>query len=81
MVAALPAVLLAGCSDFLKCSECTTDPDAPTEATPGQRFVSVQSNTWQGLNGDLARLVVGDVAAQAQAGVVAQVVAIAGHSG
>ena len=57
MTAALPAVLLAGCSDFLSCSECTTDPDAPIEATPGQRFVAVQANTWQGLNGDLARLV------------------------
>ncbi len=54
---ALPALLLAGCSDFLKCSECVRDPDSPTQATAQQRFVAAQAALWEEMNGDLARLV------------------------
>lgn len=54
---ALPAMLLAGCSDFLKCAECVKDPDAPTDATASQRFVASQAALWEEENGDLARLV------------------------
>lgn len=56
-MAALPAVLLAGCSDFLKCSECVKDPDSPTSATAQQRLVAAQAALWEETNGDLARLV------------------------
>lgn len=57
VTAALPAVVLAGCSDFLKCGECTTDPDSPTTATSVQRYVAAQSALWETMNGDLARLI------------------------
>jgi hypothetical protein len=57
MTAALPAVVLAGCNDFLKCSECVTDPDSPTAATSAQRYVATQSALWETMNGDLARLI------------------------
>lgn len=57
VTAALPAVVLAGCTDFLKCSECVIDPDAPTSATSAQRYVASQAALWETMNGDLARLV------------------------
>jgi hypothetical protein len=57
LTAALPAAILAGCNDFLKCSECVTDPTSPTAATSQQRLVSAQAALWEETNGDLARLV------------------------
>lgn len=57
LTAALPAVVLAGCNDFLKCAECVRDPDSPTSATAAQRFVAAQAGLWEEMNGDLARLV------------------------
>jgi len=57
LTAALPAVVLAGCNDFLKCSECVTDPTSPTSATSQQRIVAAQASIWEEMNGDLARLV------------------------
>jgi hypothetical protein len=57
LTAALPAVVLAGCNDFLKCSECVKDPTSPTAATSQQRMVAAQASLWEEMNGDLARLV------------------------
>jgi hypothetical protein len=57
LAAALSAVVLTGCTDFLKCSECVSDPDSPTAATSQQRIVAAQSSLWEEMNGDLARLV------------------------
>jgi hypothetical protein len=57
LTAALPAVVLAGCNDFLKCAECVKDPDSPTAATSQQRLVAAQASLWETMNGDLARLI------------------------
>jgi hypothetical protein len=57
VAAVLPVLLAAGCSDFLKCSECVTDPNNPTASTVNQRFISVESNFWEYSNGDVDRLV------------------------
>ncbi|HET7551231.1 MAG TPA: SusD/RagB family nutrient-binding outer membrane lipoprotein [Gemmatimonadaceae bacterium] len=57
LTAAMPAVVLAGCNDFLKCSECDTNPTSPIAASSEQRLVAVQAATWEEMNGDLARLV------------------------
>ena len=57
LTAALPAAVLAGCNDFLKCGECVTNPTSPISASSEQRLVSVQAATWEEMNGDLARLI------------------------
>jgi hypothetical protein len=57
LVAGLPVLWAAGCSDFLKCSECTTDPNRPSSATMRQRFEAIQANNWIFIEGDLARLI------------------------
>lgn len=57
LAAAIPMFALAGCNDFLKCDDCINDPNSATTATPRQRFVAVQANLWQSLNGQPARVV------------------------
>jgi len=54
--AAVLTVVAAGCNNFLKGGDLTTDPNNPLEASPKQFFGSVQSNLWQMQTGDLARL-------------------------
>jgi starch-binding outer membrane protein, SusD/RagB family len=53
---ALVAGAAAGCSDFLSCTECVTDPNRPTAATNTQLFVGVQSGLWGLLGSDMARV-------------------------
>lgn len=57
LTAALPALALAGCTDFLKCAECVKNPDSPTSATSQQRIVAAQASLWEEMNGDLSRLI------------------------
>lgn len=57
VAAVLPVLMAAGCSDFLKCTECVTDPNTPTASTVNQRFVSVEANYWEFANGDVDRLI------------------------
>jgi len=54
--AAVLAIAAAGCNNFLKGGDLTTDPNNPLSASPKQFFGSVQSNLWQQQSGDLARL-------------------------
>jgi starch-binding outer membrane protein, SusD/RagB family len=54
--AAVLTVAAAGCNNFLKGGDLTTDPNNPLNASPKQFFGSVQSNLWQMQSGDLARL-------------------------
>jgi hypothetical protein len=54
-IAAATLAALAGCSDYLQCTECITSPSAPTSATSTQRIVATQAKLWQLVNGDLAR--------------------------
>jgi hypothetical protein len=53
----IPMLALAGCNDFLKCDDCINDPNSATTATSNQRFVAIQANLWQFLNGQPARVV------------------------
>jgi hypothetical protein len=53
---ALTAGAASGCSDFLSCSECETDPNRPIAATNTQLFVGVQSGLWALLASDMARV-------------------------
>jgi starch-binding outer membrane protein, SusD/RagB family len=54
--AAVLALVAAGCNNFLKGGDLTTDPNNPLSASSKQFFGSVQSNLWQMQSGDLARL-------------------------
>jgi hypothetical protein len=54
--AAVLTLVAAGCNNFLKGGDLSTDPNNPLEASPKQFFGSVQSNLWQMQTGDLARL-------------------------
>jgi starch-binding outer membrane protein, SusD/RagB family len=54
--AAVLSLAAAGCNNFLKGGDLTTDPNNPLNASPKQFFGSVQSNLWQQQSGDLARL-------------------------
>jgi starch-binding outer membrane protein, SusD/RagB family len=54
--AAVLSLAAAGCNNFLKGGDLTTDPNNPLNASPKQFFASVQSNLWQMQTGDLARL-------------------------
>jgi hypothetical protein len=56
LAALVPVVVAAGCNDFLQCSDCVTDPNSATTATSNQRFVAIQANLWQELNGQLSRV-------------------------
>src|SRR5450755_4080301 len=48
--------IFAGCNDFLKGGNLTTDPNNPLTATPSQYFGATQSDLWHLLTSDLARL-------------------------
>jgi starch-binding outer membrane protein, SusD/RagB family len=54
--AALPALLLTGCSDWLSAPDVSTDPNRPTTATRSVLLTGVQAQTNLSLNGSLARL-------------------------
>lgn len=56
LTAIIPVLASVGCNDFLKCEDCVNDPNNATTATPTQRFVAVQANLWQFLNGQPARV-------------------------
>ena len=57
--AALPVVLVAGCSDYLKGGELTNNPNNPQQgsATNGQLFSSIQTNMFIYQEGDMGRAV------------------------
>ena len=57
IVAALCAVALSGCSDFLTGTGLTTDPNHPTSATARTLFVASEANTFAIQEGPLARAV------------------------
>lgn len=54
--AALPVLLLTGCSDWLSAPDVSTDPNRPTTATRNVLLTGVQAQTNLSLNGSLARL-------------------------
>ena len=57
LTATITMLAFAGCNDFLKCDDCITDPNSATSATANQRFVAIQANLWQFMNGQPARVV------------------------
>lgn len=54
-VAVLGLIGVAGCNDFLKGGELTTDPNRPVVATLNQRFQGIESNIWGLLGSDPPR--------------------------
>ena len=54
--AALPVLLLSGCSDWLSGPELDTDPNRPTTATRSVLLTGVQAQSFLTLEGSLARL-------------------------
>jgi hypothetical protein len=56
LCAAALIVAAAGCNDFLKGGDLTTDPNNPVVGTSNQFFAGVQTNLWFFQTGDLARL-------------------------
>jgi starch-binding outer membrane protein, SusD/RagB family len=54
-VAMLGLIGVAGCNDFLKGGELTTDPNRPVVATLNQRFQGIESNVWAILGSDPPR--------------------------
>lgn len=56
VVAALPLLGAAGCTDFLSSGEAQDDPNRPTSSTRGQRLVSALANVWAFQTGQFPRL-------------------------
>lgn len=56
MTAALPFIGAAGCGGYLEGGELSVDPNRPTEATLGQRFIAVQQRLFINQTSDAARL-------------------------
>jgi hypothetical protein len=56
LAAMVPALLVAGCDDWLTGPGLTTDPNRPTDATRDQLFTGVQAQLFIQQTGEMARL-------------------------